>query len=202
MTTPFQRRARLSFALKAVVLVAVAAGIGWSIGEFRKNRKTTPPAEPQPIASKRGALLYQTVCANCHGPEGKGDGVSAAALQPPPRDFAARPWRFEPTKEAIRRVIRLGVSGTAMPGSEGALAEADLDALVEYVYDLATSRPTVAEEPSLEEQLLKAAGLVNLHGSDPPPLRVSDVSGRITQLADLRGKLVVVHFWGTACAPV
>ena len=200
MTSHSQRHARLSFVMTAVALSAAAVGIGWAIGQLRKHREPTPTFAPRPVASKRGALLYQTTCANCHGPDGRGDGVSAVTLKPPPRDFAARPWRFEPTKESIRRVILTGIPSTAMPASQGILAEADLDVLVEHVYELAMSRPSVAYEPSADEQLLKAAGFVNLQGADPPTLTATDVTGRVTKLTDLKGKMVIVNFWGTTCA--
>jgi len=35
-----------------------------------------------------GALLYATYCASCHGPNGKGDGPAAAALNPRPANHA------------------------------------------------------------------------------------------------------------------
>ncbi len=205
-----QRRARSIFLLTALVLVAAGIGIGWGIGQYRKNRETAPPPHLSPapggegarsegVASKRGELLFQTSCANCHGPDGRGDGISAATLTPPPRDFSARPWRFEPTKESIRRVILSGIPGTAMPASQGTLAEADVDLLVQHVYELATSRPLIEYEPSPDEKLLQSAGFVDLQGTDPPPLSVSDVMGRVMKLTDMKGKTVIINFWSTTC---
>jgi mono/diheme cytochrome c family protein len=35
-----------------------------------------------------GAAVYQSHCALCHGPSGRGDGPAAVALNPKPRDFS------------------------------------------------------------------------------------------------------------------
>lgn len=54
---------------------------------------TSPPLVAQqqsplrPIASIDGAQLYKAYCEQCHGREGKGDGVRAAALRKPPADL-------------------------------------------------------------------------------------------------------------------
>ena len=42
-----------------------------------QRRATRPP----------GKTNFDTLCATCHGPAGKGDGPAGAALNPPPRDF-------------------------------------------------------------------------------------------------------------------
>jgi mono/diheme cytochrome c family protein len=195
MMSNASRSSRWRFLLTALALGGAALGIGWGVGELRKQ----PAAAPSSVAFSRGELLYQTGCANCHGADGRGDGVSSAALKPPPRDFAARPWRFEPTKASIRSVILTGIPGTAMPASQVNLSDVDLDLLVEHVHGLATSRPHVVYEPPLEEQRLRVAGFTDLRGITPPPLTVSNESGQATTLADLRGRLVIVHFWGTTC---
>ena len=156
--------------------------------------------DPDPVASKRGELIYQVNgCATCHGSEGHGDGVAAVSLRPPPRDFAMRPWRGEVSQDAIRRVIQEGIPGTAMP--ESPTNGADLDSLVEYVHHLATSRPTIAYQPSAEEKLLSEAKLVDLRGIDPPSLTLTDAQETKQKLSDLKGKLVILHFWGKNCLP-
>jgi mono/diheme cytochrome c family protein len=74
-----------------------------------------------PGSALAGERLYDSRCAGCHGIEGRGDGLAAAALLlTPPADFsrdsliAARDW------EGVFRKIREGgrdVHGSSMPAS-------------------------------------------------------------------------------------
>jgi mono/diheme cytochrome c family protein len=182
--------------LLAVLLAASMVGVGWGVGQLRK----AAPVDPAPVAAgKRGSLLFQVHCASCHGAEGHGDGSAAAALRPPPRDFAVRLWRFDPTMETIRRVTLDGIPGTAMPSFGSALSPAELDAIAAHVHDLAIKGPIVTYVPTEEERLLRDAGFTDLRGTDPPPLAVANAAGRTVTLTEFRGKLALVHFWGTGC---
>jgi len=194
------------FFFVALIVLGAAVGGGWVIGA--KRPLLTGPL-PSPILTsvpvtfgpdRRGELLFQVHCAVCHGPEGRGDGVSSATLRPRPRDFAARPWRFEVTPESIRRVILDGIPGTAMVSFRSALAPADVHSLVGYTHHLASSRPTVVYELSEEEKLLKGAGFIDLRGTTPPALTVTDADGKDVKLTDLKGRMVLIHFWGTSCS--
>ncbi|MDB5310558.1 MAG: hypothetical protein JWO38_4760 [Gemmataceae bacterium] len=203
-TLPVGRPSR--FLPVAVAAVAVAAGVGWAVGTFRPAQPevTLPGSNPAPAADapppdRRGELLFQVHCASCHGPDGRGDGANAAVLRPPPRDFAARPWRFSVTGESVRKVTLEGIPGTAMGSFRAAVAPADVAPLVGYVLHLATSRPPVPYVLTEEEKLLREAGFIDLQGTDPPPLAVSDAADKQVRLSDLKGRLVLVHFWGVAC---
>jgi mono/diheme cytochrome c family protein/peroxiredoxin len=174
--------------LLALAIAGLLAGIGWAIGRWRA------PAQP---ATPSGALLFQMHCASCHGPAGRGDGASAGNHRP--RDFAERPWRFEPTLKSIRRVTLDGIPGTAMPAFRSSLPVADIDALATHVRRLAMQAPAKEDVPSEDERMLRDAGFTPLRGAEPPPLTLTAPTGKSIKLADLQGKLTLLHFWGTGC---
>lgn len=188
------------FPLVAGGTLIAAVTVGLIAGRLRPTVNPAPAPTPAAVAVSpaRVAVLYQTACANCHGPDGRGDGPSAAGLRPAPRDFAARPWRRDRTPESARRVIADGLPGTAMPAGKAAFSPAELDALAAHVLALGDARPAVAVAPPADEAVAAAAGFAPAAGV-PPPLTVADAAGNTTRLADLRGKLVLVHFWGTDC---
>lgn len=95
-------------------------------------------AYPFPIAPaqapdlRRGAQLFQAQCAACHGPQGHGDGPTAASLDPKPTALSEHLRARERSLFALHQVISNGVSGTAM-ANFGALPEEDRWALAFFV---------------------------------------------------------------------
>jgi mono/diheme cytochrome c family protein len=77
--------------------------------------------------------IYLERCGPCHGERGRGDGPTAPALQPPPRDFGSPGFWQGKTTESLRAVVKGGKAGTMMPPFEGALTDAEIDAVVEYI---------------------------------------------------------------------
>ncbi|MBI4817927.1 MAG: c-type cytochrome [Deltaproteobacteria bacterium] len=76
-------------------------------------------------------MIFNTRCATCHGPQGKGDGAAAAALNPKPRSFADAEWQKTVTDEHIGTVI---VKGGAAAGKSPLMApNPDLEAKPEVV---------------------------------------------------------------------
>jgi len=78
-------------------------------------------AYPVPMAPsrmpdlKRGATLYQSQCASCHGSSGHADGPLAAKLSPPPIDLTDHQRARERSVFALQQIITRGVEGTSMP---------------------------------------------------------------------------------------
>lgn len=99
--------------------------------------------EPQPAAETRtettettpdrGAELFATHCASCHGPEGRGDGPAAVGLDPPAADLVGP--RAEHLRGIPRRtIIEEGRPGTAMVGWKSILSPEDLEAVYGVVH--------------------------------------------------------------------
>ncbi len=69
-----------------------------------------------------GRVLYLEKCAQCHGDEGRGDGIAEDYFRPKPRDFTAGIYKVRttpsgelPTDDDLKRVIREGMPYTGMP---------------------------------------------------------------------------------------
>jgi mono/diheme cytochrome c family protein len=77
-----------------------------------------------------GARVYTERCSACHGEHGRGDGPTAPALQPPPRDFGNADFWKTHTAADLRAVVKGGKPGTMMPGFQGVLSDAEIDAVV------------------------------------------------------------------------
>ena len=96
-----------------------------------------------PIASPhRGAVLYQRLCAGCHGLRGAADALPKGTMEPPPLDFSAGLFKLAstvngiPTDTDLRATLHRGMPGTAMPGFAW-LGDEDLDRIVAHVRELA-----------------------------------------------------------------
>ncbi|MGK0186041.1 MAG: mono/diheme cytochrome c family protein [Verrucomicrobiales bacterium] len=90
----------------------------------------------------RGRQIFARMCAPCHGETGRGNGPWATAMTNKPRNlrmgvfkFRTTPYGKLPTEEDLRRTIRSGVSGTAMP-TFSKLSEMEIDGVVAYVQSL------------------------------------------------------------------
>ena len=138
------------------VLVALAAC----------GSKEAPPAAPATSASGSAAApaaattaaaaggsvdaaqIYKINCSTCHGPEGKGDGVIAASLNPKPANLAAGAFKYDTngngTPGEIEDIMTIIHDGTAKHGGSPLMApwpqfsDAQRQALAEYVKSLHT----------------------------------------------------------------
>ncbi|MGQ9589408.1 MAG: c-type cytochrome [Planctomycetota bacterium] len=125
--------------------------------EFAPERaRSVPPLdpkdvlEPAPALLEKGKSLYEEKCAACHGAEGRGDGPSARALRPPPRDFSKlEGWKFGPGRPAVYGVLSSGIPGSSMAAYD-ALRPAERMALVHRVRSFARAQLPPEEPAALE----------------------------------------------------
>jgi len=125
-----------------------------------------PPVTIESIAHGK-ALFTKLECWKCHGPQGKGDGPSAATLTDS-KDQPIRPYDFSAgrddsrfkcgsTNEDIYKIFMTGVDGTPMPSFADTIQPNDAWDLVHFLRTLQVHRH------SKENDILKAAG-----GKIPP----------------------------------
>lgn len=94
------------------------------------------PAAGPAAEAPRARALFKRLCANCHGPAGRGDGPLAERLSVRPPDWSREAWRRVPAgadvERDLARVIKFGVPGTPMAGHEY-LNDADVVGLARLV---------------------------------------------------------------------
>lgn len=137
-------------------LVAYLGSLGADTGAERWATIESAPVPAAAGSPERGARLFASYCAPCHGAGGRGDGPLAEAVRRPAMDLGKGGlWLVswgpgaESEERALARLIRFGMPGTSMPGHEWLNDEevADLVAWVQrLVHGGATA--TVAGEPA------------------------------------------------------
>ena len=90
-------------AIAAVSIVAagvatVSAQTDWKAPADAKNLKNTEKA------TDAGKKSVETNCASCHGPQGKGDGPAAAALNPKPANWQSDKVKKESDGELFWKI--------------------------------------------------------------------------------------------------
>jgi high-affinity iron transporter len=90
---------------------------------------------------RRGADVFQRECSSCHGALGRGDGVAARELNPPPADLTVASNLAGVTPLEFYQRVTIGVAGTAMPAFETRLPAADRWAVALYTSTLRQAAP-------------------------------------------------------------
>ncbi len=99
---------------------------------------TSPTSAPDLV---KGANLFQSRCASCHGSQGRGDGPLAAKLEPRPTVLTEPSRARERSLFSLYQIISNGVDGTAM-ASFGSLPDDERWALAFFVGTLPYSNST------------------------------------------------------------
>jgi mono/diheme cytochrome c family protein len=92
---------------------------------------SNPGANPAPAAAltpeAEASQIFAGRCSPCHGANGAGDGVAAAALTPRPRNFHDATWQASVNDQHIETIIRLGGPAVGkspvMPGNPDLVAK-------------------------------------------------------------------------------
>ena len=99
--------------------------------------KLVNAAARTPESVKAGGVLYAKLCANCHGPNGLGNGRLAAAMAAyggRPSNLTDSDWQHGSSDGEIFVVIRDGVGPDFhMPKFEGKLSDEEIWQLVNYI---------------------------------------------------------------------
>src|SRR6266705_6107245 len=94
-------------------------------------------AAPLAQAAGDASSNYSSLCAMCHGPNGKGNGQAAAALNPKPRDFSDCKVMAKDTDETLFKAVKGGGQSIGrsamMPSWGGSLTDAQIHELVSYI---------------------------------------------------------------------
>jgi mono/diheme cytochrome c family protein len=100
-------------------------------------------AEPNTDLLKAGKNIFVTMCASCHGEDGKGNGPGAAALNPAPKNFASEEgWKNGQKLSDIYTTLQEGIPGTGMISYE-ILTPKDKFSLAHYIRTEFISNPPI-----------------------------------------------------------
>jgi mono/diheme cytochrome c family protein len=88
--------------------------------------------------STDGAAVFAQACATCHGPNGAPPEAMTAKLGV--RDLTSPEFRARVTRELVIKQVRMGSANHIMPSFEGALTDAQIEAVASYVLTLGGAR--------------------------------------------------------------
>ncbi len=123
------------------VLVCVAAGCASRDVDTDAATADVATVSVTPEMLRLGRTAYRKYCVQCHGYGGKGDGTSAASLDPPPRDHTNAEVMDAIPDLTIAETIRFGGVDRGFPNMPAFphTSHDELVGLVAYVRSL--SRP-------------------------------------------------------------
>lgn len=88
-----------------------------------------------PLSLEEGRTIYQRHCADCHGPEGRGDGRQATSLSPRPGNLVSAQTSAKSDQELLK-IISKGRPRTAMTGWADKLSQEEQAAVLTYLRSL------------------------------------------------------------------
>lgn len=125
-----------SLVIAAAAAVACGGGAKEGASSDTTTAATTGASEAGAVvitdaARTEAKQLFDTRCAVCHGPEGRGDGPGGIALDPKPRNYHNPAWQDSVSDKEIETAILYG--GAAVGRSPAMIANPDLGSKPEVV---------------------------------------------------------------------
>jgi high-affinity iron transporter len=105
-----------------------------------KAARTKNPVPPTPASIQSGHVVYDRLCASCHGEAGKGNGLMGEELNPKPADLTDAEWKHGSTDGEIYALIRSGVKGTGMKAYGRKLTTHQVWDVVNYIRSIGPAK--------------------------------------------------------------
>jgi mono/diheme cytochrome c family protein len=109
-------------ALRGLAMVCLAIALGGAVSACNRSNASSDAANGEPT--------FASICARCHGSDGKG-GVPAAEGANAPRNFCDAAFQAARTDEQLKAVIRKGKGG--MPAFGNLFSDVELQGLVHKI---------------------------------------------------------------------
>lgn len=117
-------------------LTKIAKGDAASVAEV----EASGTGDPVEVTFETAERTFSSICAYCHGDEGKGDGSGLEASDVKAPDFTSPEWQRSRTDDFLIKAIQKGGAAvglsSAMPSWEGALSEEEIEMLVKVLRSL------------------------------------------------------------------
>ena len=113
---------------------ATEAAPGATGADGAQATAAAPAADVNP-----GKAKFDSLCASCHGPEGKADGPAVQAMNPKPRNFHDKAWQAKVDDAHIIKVITQGGGAAGlssmMPAMGAMLNDGEVAGIVKMIRD-------------------------------------------------------------------
>lgn len=180
---------RLIIIPSAVLVLGLAVALPPLTIEAYPETYRKPPVPFDVISIAYGAQNYTEHCVECHGHQGKGDGIKARTLSTVLPDMLTEPHTVEHTPGDFYHWITYGMKNTDMPGYKDELTEEDRWDLVNYVFALSRG---------YQARILSPEVIPNRAHVQPPVFSYNAHDGSSGALQDFRGNkpvLLVIFSW-------
>lgn len=166
-----------------LIIAAMAVALPPITIEAYPETYMKPEVPLDALSISRGAQLFAGHCADCHGPQGKGNGKLADTLSTPPTDLLTEPHTARHTVGNFYHQIIYGVPDTNMPGFRDKLTDEDVWDVVNFLHTLSRG---------FDARLLGSMILPEMPAVGAPVFYYSANDGSSGDLKDFRYKQNVV----------